>query len=73
MGVIWSYLHTLIRILAAPFWILELLKALARDPDEKFIAIVEPGGDKGVDKLFSILQGQSGVEARPVYRGERKR
>ena len=40
--------------------VLEPLKALARDPDEKSIAIVQPGGDKGVDQLFSIRKSEGG-------------
>ena len=32
--------------------VLELLKALARDPDEKCIAVVQPGGDEGVDEFL---------------------
>ena len=34
--------------------ILEPLQALARDPDEKCIAIVQPGGDEGVDEFFGV-------------------
>ena len=34
--------------------VLEPLQALARDPDEKCITIVQSGGDKGMDELFSI-------------------
>ena len=32
--------------------VLELLDAFVRDPDEECIAVVQPGGDKGVDQLF---------------------
>ncbi len=39
---------------SAVSYILELLEALARDPDEKCIAVIQPGGDKGVDKLFCV-------------------
>ena len=34
--------------------VLQLLDVLAGDPDEKCVAVVKPGGDKGVDKLFGI-------------------
>ena len=42
--------------------VLELLKALARNPDEKCVAVIQPGGDKGVDQLFSIGQSEGGAE-----------
>ena len=29
--------------------VLEPLKALARGPDEECVAVVQPGGDKGMD------------------------
>lgn len=32
--------------------ILEPLEALARDPDEECVTIVQPGGDKGMDELL---------------------
>lgn len=41
---------------------LELLKALARNPDEECVAVVEPGGDKGVDQLFCVLEGKEWAE-----------
>ena len=34
--------------------VLEPLQALTRDPDEKCITIVQSGGDKSMDELFSI-------------------
>ena len=34
--------------------VLQLLDVLVGDPDERCIAVVQPGGDKGVDKLFGI-------------------
>ena len=34
--------------------VVEPLQALAGDPDEKCITIVQSGGDKGMDELFSI-------------------
>ncbi|XP_053181430.1 LOW QUALITY PROTEIN: P2X purinoceptor 4-like [Scomber japonicus] len=39
--------------------ILELLNALARDPDEECVAVVQPGGDKGVDQFFCVCEGES--------------
>ena len=42
--------------------ILELFKALARDPDEKCVAVVQPGGDKGVDEFFRVSCGERGAE-----------
>ena len=35
---------------SAVVYVLELLDALARDPDEECIAVIQPGGDKGVDE-----------------------
>ena len=35
---------------SAVLYVLELLDALARDPDEECIAVIQPGGDKGVDE-----------------------
>lgn len=43
-------------------FVLEPLKALTRDPNEKCIAVTEPGGDKGIDGLFCILEGEKGTE-----------
>ena len=45
---------------------LELLEALARDPDEKCITVVKPLGDKGVDEFFSVWQGECGTESGNV-------
>ena len=42
--------------------VLEPLEALTRDPDEECIAIVQPGGDEGVDEFLSIWQGEGGAE-----------
>ncbi|KAJ8260794.1 hypothetical protein COCON_G00165170 [Conger conger] len=36
--------------------ILEPQEALARDPDEKCVTVIQPGGDKGVDKFFCIWE-----------------
>ena len=58
MGVICSCFRTLIRTLiriiriSTVLDVLELFEALARDPDEKCVAVVQPGGDKGVDEVF---------------------
>ncbi len=38
--------------------VLQLLEAFARDADEERITIVQPGGDKGVDKLFCISKSE---------------
>ena len=38
--------------------VLELSEALARDPDEECVAIVQPGGDKGVDEFFGVGNGE---------------
>ena len=35
---------------SAVLYVLELLDALNRDPDEECIAVIKPGGDKGVDE-----------------------
>ena len=42
--------------------VLELLDAFVRDPDEECIAVVQPGGDKGVDQLFGVRQSECGAE-----------
>ena len=34
--------------------ILELFEALARDPDEKCVAVIQPGGDGGMDEFFGV-------------------
>ena len=39
-------------------YVLELLDALARDPDEECIAVIQPGGDKGVDEPLFICLGE---------------
>ena len=46
----------------AVLYVLELLKALARGPDEECVAVIQPGGNKGVDQLFSIRQSEGGAE-----------
>ncbi|XP_049431857.1 protein starmaker-like [Epinephelus fuscoguttatus] len=47
--------------------VLELLNALARDPDEECIAIFQPGGDKGVDQLFCICQTETVLKASETF------
>lgn len=42
--------------------VLESLDALARNPDEESITVVQPGGDKGVDELLCICQGECWTE-----------
>ena len=42
--------------------ILQLLKAFVRDPGEECIAVVQPGGDKSVDKLFRVCRSECGTE-----------
>ncbi len=42
--------------------VLQLLEAFARDPDEERSTIVQPGGDKGVDKFSAspkVITGRS--------------
>ena len=55
---------------SAVLYVLELLKALARGPDEECIAVIQPGGDKGVDQLFSIRQSEGGAEFGYVFEME---
>ena len=38
--------------------ILEPLDALARSSKQKCIAVIQPGGDKGVDKLLGVRNGE---------------
>jgi hypothetical protein len=40
--------------------ILQPLDVLAGDPDEECFAVVQPGGDKGVDKFFRIGESDMG-------------
>ena len=42
--------------------VLQSLYAPARDPDEECIAVIQPGGDKGVNELLCICQGKSWTE-----------
>ena len=38
--------------------VLKLLEAFCWDPDEEGIAVVQPGGDKGMNQLLSIGGGE---------------
>ncbi len=49
--VVFLFLHSHQDPSSAVLDILELLKTLARDSDEKCIVVVQPGGDKGVDEF----------------------
>ena len=60
MGVMWWYFRTPIRILAI-LDVLQPLDFLSGDPDE-CVAVVQPGGDKGVDKFFGIGESEYGAE-----------
>ena len=42
--------------------VLELLKTAARDPDEECVAVIQPGGDKGMDKLFCSFLGEHSTD-----------
>ena len=42
--------------------VLQSLDVLARDPDEECITVVPSRGDKGVDKLLCIFQGECWTE-----------
>lgn len=42
--------------------VLQFLNVSARYSDEERIAIIQSGGDKGVDELLCILQGQGRAE-----------
>lgn len=50
---------------------LEVLQALARDPDNEGITLVQPRGDKGMDQLLSIWQGEGGEEFGNVFEVEK--
>ena len=41
---------------------LQLLDVFGWDPDEECVAVVQPGGDKGIDQLFCISQSEGGAE-----------
>ena len=51
---------------SAVLYVLEPLKALARDPDEKCVTVVQPGGNKGVDEPLSIWQGECRAESGDI-------
>ena len=42
--------------------VLQTLDVLSGDPDEECVAVVQPGGDKGVDKFFGIGESEYGAE-----------
>lgn len=52
--------------------VLQLLEAFARDPDEEHITIVQPGGDKGLDKLFCISKSVHRVKFGDVPQVEKR-
>ena len=63
----WSYSRTLIRILyiqnsSAVLYTLKPLDALASDPSEESISVVHPGGDKDMEELPCICQGECWTE-----------
>ena len=65
MGVMCSYFRTLIRILAALFWMYCSFWMLFLGIPMRS-TVVQPGGDKGVDKFFSIWQTECGAEFRNI-------
>ncbi len=52
--------------------VLQLLEAFATDPNEERITIVQPGGDKGVDKLFCIYKSMHRVKFGDVPQVEKR-
>ncbi|XP_038160711.1 GDNF family receptor alpha-2-like, partial [Cyprinodon tularosa] len=42
--------------------VLKPLQTLFRDPNEKCVAIVQSGGDKGMDQLLGVWEGENGTE-----------
>lgn len=52
---------------------LELLKGLARDPDEECITVVQPGEDKGMDELLSCRMGEGWLELGYIIRGQKRK
>ena len=42
--------------------VLEPLEAFAGDPDEECIAVVQPGGDEGVDEFLCVWESECGAE-----------
>ena len=50
--------------------VLSPLNVLAGDPDEECIAVVEPGGDKGVDKSFHVRESDCGAKFGNVPKKE---
>ncbi len=52
--------------------VLQLLEAFARDADEERITIVQPGGDKGVDKLFCISKSEHRAKFGDVPQVEKR-
>lgn len=51
--------------------VLELLQALAMDPDEKHIAVVQPGGDKDVDEFLCFRKAEGGTEFGNIFEVEK--
>lgn len=49
-------------ILAADLKELKFLVAFSEDPIEQGIAVVEPGGDKGLKDFLCISEGEEGME-----------
>ena len=54
MGVMCSCLRTHQDPSCRVLDVLEPLQALARDPDEKCVPVVQSGGDKGMDQFFGV-------------------
>ena len=42
--------------------VLQLLDVLTWDPNEECVAVVQPGGDKGVDKFLCIRDSEYGAK-----------
>ena len=49
---------------------LEFLESFAGGPNEEGIAVVESGGDEGVDELLGIRYGEGGAESGDVFQVE---
>ncbi len=60
MGVTCSYSHQ--DPSRAALDVREFLEALVGGPDEKGLAVIQSGGDKGVDKLLNVRRGECGTE-----------
>ena len=54
-------------------YVLKPLQALARDPDEECVTVVQSGGDKGMNLFFRSLRGREWGGVWKCCGGDRRR